>query len=77
MIKKRTPWAGASDDLKAKRTNITRAALETAIANVRRSSDRQCNGFVGVIVERIEPTPSVEANRDSSEVHATPLLPLY
>jgi hypothetical protein len=48
--------------LKAKRATIARAALEWAITSAVRSSDPQCNGFVGVIVERVAPTRDSEAN---------------
>lgn len=52
----------SDSNLIRKRATITRAALEMAITNAIRSSDPQCNGFVGAIVERIAPTSGAEAN---------------
>jgi CspA family cold shock protein len=48
--------------LKGKRTPISRAALELAIAETIRASDPQCQGLVGVIVERIVPGSAGDAN---------------
>jgi cold shock CspA family protein len=45
-----------------KRTSITRAALELAIAENVRTNDPQCKAFVGVIVERIAPELADGAN---------------
>jgi hypothetical protein len=42
-----------------KRTQISRAALEMAIANAVRSSDPHCNAFVCIIVERVSPASRV------------------
>jgi hypothetical protein len=44
------------------RVQISRAALETAITNAVRSSDPQCSGFVGIIVERMVPASGIGAN---------------
>jgi cold shock CspA family protein len=41
--------------LKGKRTSITRATLELAIAETVRSNDPQCEGLVSIIVERVTP----------------------
>jgi CspA family cold shock protein len=48
--------------LNGKRTPISRAALELAIAETIRASDPQCQGLVGVIVERIVPKSAGDAN---------------
>jgi CspA family cold shock protein len=48
--------------LRGKRTPISRAALELAIAETIRASDPQCQGLVGVIVERIVPASAGDAN---------------
>lgn len=45
-----------------RRTQISRAALETAIANAVRSSDPRCSGFVGIIVERTFSASRIGAN---------------
>ena len=47
----------------AKRTRISRAALEMAITNAVRSSDL-CSGFVGIIVERLASASRIGANWD-------------
>lgn len=47
---------------KGKRTSITRASLELAILETVRASDPQCEGIVGVIVERIVPESPGAAN---------------
>jgi len=45
-----------------KRAQISRAALETAITKVVRSSDPQCSCFVGIIVARKVPASRIAAN---------------
>jgi cold shock CspA family protein len=45
-----------------KRTWITRAALEQTLAETVRGSDPECEGLIGIIVERIVPAPSDGAN---------------
>ena len=45
-----------------KRAQISRAALETAITKVVRSSDPQCSCFVGIIVGRKVPASRIAAN---------------
>jgi hypothetical protein len=44
------------------RTLITRAALESAIAEAVRKRSPECSAFVGVIVERVVPTSPGGAN---------------
>jgi cold shock CspA family protein len=39
----------------SKRKPITQAALETALADAVRARDAQCDGLIGVIVERVSP----------------------
>jgi CspA family cold shock protein len=51
-----------AEQLKGKRTSITRAALELAIAETVRASDPKCKGLVGIIVERVVPKASGGAN---------------
>jgi hypothetical protein len=53
------PWGAAK---KPKRTPITRAALEAAISEAVKEANPQCEGFIGVIVERIIPVVSGGAN---------------
>jgi hypothetical protein len=53
---------GSEGDRSAKRTRISRAALEMAITNAVRNSDPQCSGFVGIIVERMVPASRIGAN---------------
>jgi hypothetical protein len=48
----------------AKRTRISRAALEMTITNAVRSSDPLRSGFVGIIVERLAPASRIDANWD-------------
>ena len=48
--------------LNGKRTVITRAALELAIAEAVRSSNPECTALVGVIVERVAPKSPGGAN---------------
>lgn len=48
--------------LPAKRSSITRAALELTIAEAVRESDPQCEPLVGIIVERIVPKSPGGAN---------------
>jgi hypothetical protein len=48
--------------LTAKRSPITRAALESAIAEAVRGSNSDCSGLVGVIVERVVPRQPGGAN---------------
>jgi CspA family cold shock protein len=45
-----------------KRTWITHAALEQALAETVRASDPECEGLIAIIVERIVPAPSDGAN---------------
>jgi hypothetical protein len=49
-------------ETKPKRTPITRAALEAAVAECVKDADPECEGFVGIIVERITPAVSGGAN---------------
>jgi CspA family cold shock protein len=51
-----------AEPLKVKRTSITRAALELALVESVRASDPQCEGLVGIIVERIVPESPGGAN---------------
>jgi CspA family cold shock protein len=51
-----------AEQLKGKRTSITRAALELAIAETVRGSDPQCEGLIGIIVERVVPESHGAAN---------------
>ncbi len=51
-----------AEQLKGKRTPITRADLELAIANSVRGSDPQCEGLVGIVIERVVPGPPGSAN---------------
>ena len=46
----------------AERQSITRAVLEQMIAEVVKASGTDCEGFVGVIVERVNPVPPVGPN---------------
>jgi hypothetical protein len=48
--------------LAAKRTPITRAALELAIAETVRDSSPECSALIGVIVERVVPGSPGAAN---------------
>jgi hypothetical protein len=48
--------------LAARRSPITRAALERAISDAVRGSSPECSGLVGVIVERIVPAAPGGAN---------------
>ncbi len=50
------------EPLKDRRTSITRASLELAIAETVRASDPQCEGLVGIIVERVVPESPDGAN---------------
>jgi hypothetical protein len=52
----------SENDLVPKRTQISRADLETAITNAVRSRGRQCSGFVGIIVERMVPASRIGTN---------------
>jgi cold shock protein len=51
-----------AEQLKSKRTSITRAALELAIAERVRGSDPKCEGLIGIIVEREVPDSPGAAN---------------
>jgi hypothetical protein len=51
-----------AEQLKGKRTVITRAALELAIAETVRGSNPQCEGLIGIIVERVVPESPGAAN---------------
>ncbi len=53
---------GDEEQLKAKRTLITRAALETAIAEAVRGSDPECEGLIGIFVEQAVPILPGAAN---------------
>jgi cold shock CspA family protein len=44
-----------AEQLEGKRKPITRAALETALADAVRARDAQCDGLIGIIVERVNP----------------------
>ena len=44
------------------RTPITRTALEAALAEAVRARDTQCEGLVGIIVERVNPMPPGSTN---------------
>jgi hypothetical protein len=46
----------------AKRTSITRAALELLIAETVRDSSPECGGLIGIIVERVVPGTPGGAN---------------
>jgi CspA family cold shock protein len=52
----------STEQLKGKRTLIARAALESTIAEIVRASDPQCEGLIGIIVERVVPTSPGTAN---------------
>lgn len=54
--------SSSEDRPNGKRKPITRAALELALADAVRTRDLQCEGFVGVIVERIVPQSPGGAN---------------
>lgn len=51
-----------AEQLEGKRTPITRAALELAVANSVRGSDPQCEGLIGIVVERVVPGSPGGAN---------------
>jgi cold shock CspA family protein len=51
-----------TDQLKDKRTSVTRAVLESTIAESVRASDPQCEGLIGIIVERVVPASPGAAN---------------
>jgi hypothetical protein len=46
----------------SKRKPITQAALETALADAVRARDAQCDGLVGIIVERVSPASPAATN---------------
>src|SRR5207248_10627662 len=46
----------------AARTPITQTALEAALAEAVRARDTQCEGLVGIIIERVNPAPPGGAN---------------
>jgi len=52
----------AGSELAAPRSPITRAALESAIAEAVRGSNPDCGALVGVIVERVAPKAPGGAN---------------
>jgi CspA family cold shock protein len=45
-----------------KRTSITQTALEAALAEAVRAHDTQCEGLIGIIVERVSPASPAGAN---------------
>jgi hypothetical protein len=45
-----------------KRTKISRAALEQVIAERIRASDKKCEGFLQIFIERVVPTSQGSAN---------------
>lgn len=51
-----------AEQFAGKRTPIKRAALELAIAETVRERDPECNGLMGIIIERITPTTVGGAN---------------
>jgi CspA family cold shock protein len=51
-----------AEQLKKKRTSITRASLELAIVEAVRESDPACQMLMGVIVERVVPKSRDDAN---------------
>jgi CspA family cold shock protein len=51
-----------AERLQGKRTPITQAALEAALAEAVRAHDAQCEGLVGIIVERAGPTSPAGTN---------------
>jgi cold shock CspA family protein len=51
-----------AEQFAGKRTPIARAALELAIANAVREGDPECNGLIGIIIERAVPTAAGDAN---------------
>jgi hypothetical protein len=53
---------GSEGDPAAKRTRISRAALEMATTNAVRSSDPQCSSFVGIIVEPLASASGLDTN---------------
>ena len=52
----------SAEQLRGKRTWITRAALEAAITETVRASNPQCVGLIGIIVERVAPASPGGAN---------------
>jgi cold shock CspA family protein len=51
-----------AEGLEGRRTPITQAELETALAKAVRAHDAQCEGLIGIIVERVSPASPVGAN---------------
>jgi cold shock CspA family protein len=51
-----------SPEKEGKRTQITQAALEVALAEAVRAHDAQCEGLVGIILERASPASSTGTN---------------
>jgi hypothetical protein len=51
-----------TEPLEVKRKSITQAELETALAEAVRAHDAQCEGLVGIIVERVSPTSPAGSN---------------
>jgi CspA family cold shock protein len=45
----------STEQVEGKRTPITQAALEAALAEAVRAHDTKCEGLVGIIVERVSP----------------------
>lgn len=45
----------SAERTEVKRTPITQAALEAALTEAVRAHDTQCEGLVGIIVERVDP----------------------
>jgi hypothetical protein len=51
-----------TEEPEGKRKRITLAELEAALVEAVRARDAQCEGLVGIIVERASPASSAEAN---------------
>jgi hypothetical protein len=51
-----------AEQLESKRKPITQAALETALADAVRARDAQCDGLIGIIVERVNPASPAATN---------------
>jgi CspA family cold shock protein len=51
-----------AEGLKGKHTQITQAALEAALAKAVRAHDAQCEGLVGIILERASPASPTGTN---------------
>ena len=51
-----------AERLESKRKPITQAALETALADAVLARDAQCDGLIGIIVERVSPASPTATN---------------